>query len=88
MKSVFTVTESDLYEALIDTRYDLRVVGITDPEKAGAYLKKLYGREIPVCGGEAYAEGSDSLFKPRYSDGNGIPKGTRTGSCPSSDRPR
>lgn len=85
MKSVFTVTESDLYEALIDTRYDLRVVGITDPEKAGAYLKKLYGREIPVCGGEAYAEGSDSLFKPRYSDGDLIHvmrRLTGDGGCP------
>ena len=70
MKSVFTVTEADLYDALIDTRYDLRVTGITDPARAEAYLEKLYGRPVPVSGGEAYAEGSDSLFKPRYSDGD------------------
>lgn len=70
MKSVFTVTEADLYDALIDTRYDVRVVEIKDAEKAEKYLEKLYGRHIPVVGGEAYAEGSDSLFKPRYSDGD------------------
>ena len=64
MKSVFTVTEADLYDALIDTRYDVRVVEIKDAEKAEKYLEKLYGRHIPVVGGEAYAEGSDSLFNP------------------------
>ena len=40
-RSVFTITEADLYDALIDTRYDLRVIDITDPERAEAYLEKL-----------------------------------------------
>lgn len=70
MKSVFTVTEADLYDALIDTRYDLHVTDITDAARAEEYLEKLYGRHIAVAGGEAFAEGSASLFKPRYSDGD------------------
>ena len=85
MKSVFTVTEKDLYDALIDTRYDLRVTDIADAPRAEAYLKKLYGKDVKVAGGEAYAEGSDSLFKPRYSDGDLIHvmrRLTGEGGCP------
>ena len=85
MKSVFTVTEKDLYDALIDTRYDLRVTDIADVPRAEAYLKKLYGKDVKVAGGEAYAEGSDSLFKPRYSDGDLIHvmrRLTGEGGCP------
>lgn len=84
-RSVFTITEADLYDALIDTRYDLRVIEITDPERAEAYLEKLYGCKVAVTGGEAYAEGNDSLFKPRYSDGDLIHvmrRLTGEGGCP------
>ena len=84
-RSVFTITEADLYDALIDTRYDLRVIEITDPERAEAYLEKLYGYKVTADGGEAFAEGNNSLFKPRYSDGDLIHvmrRLTGEGGCP------
>lgn len=71
MKSVFTVTARDFPNAVVDTRYDLRVVDVTE-EESGAVrekLRALYGRDFAPAA-EYFVEGSDSLFKPRYSDGD------------------
>lgn len=73
MKSVFNVTADDLADALVDTRYALRVTGVTDGNIAAvtAKLRDLYGEtDFAVRGGEIYIEGNDSLFKPRYTDGD------------------
>ena len=73
MKSVFCVTADDLADALVDTRYDLRVSGVTDANTAAvtAKLRDLYGdTDFAVNGGEIYIEGNDGLFKPRYCDGD------------------
>lgn len=72
MRSVFTVTAADLRDAVVDTRYDLRVVGITK-EDAGAVkarLRDLYGKDFDVDEGELTVPGDDSLFKTRYSVGD------------------
>lgn len=72
MRSVFTVTAADLRDAVVDTRYDLRVVGITK-EDAGAVkarLRDLYGKDFDVDEGELTVPGDDSLFKTRYSAGD------------------
>ena len=71
MKSVMTVTAADLERAVIDTRFDLRVVEITDVARTETRLSQLYGeRKFDVKDGEIYIEGSDSLFKDRYTDGD------------------
>ncbi len=71
MKSVMTVTADDLEKAVIDTRFDLHVVDITDAERTKARLVMLYGaREFDIKNGEIYIEGDDGLFKDRYSDGD------------------
>lgn len=71
MKSVMTVTADDLEKAVIDTRFDLHVVDITDAERTKARLVLLYGtREFDIKNGEIYIEGDDGLFKDRYSDGD------------------
>lgn len=71
MKSVFTVTADDFLNAVVDTRYGLHVVGITDGTREAVQkkLRDLYGRDFDVRD-EAYADGDDSLFKTRYSDGD------------------
>lgn len=72
MRSVFTVTAADLRDAVVDTRYDLRVVGITK-EDAGAVkarLRDLYGKDFDVGEGELTVPGDDSLFKTRHSVGD------------------
>ncbi len=73
MNSVFTLTADDFVCAVIDTRYDVRVVGITDDNlgRVRAKFRDLYGdADFAVQGGEIYIKGNDSLFKPRYSDGD------------------
>lgn len=73
MNSVFTLTAEDFVCAVVDTRYDVRIVGITDDnrERVRAKFRDLYGdADFAVGGGEIYIKGDDSLFKPRYSDGD------------------
>lgn len=71
MRSVFTLTAEDFLDAIIDTRYDLRVVGITDALAPAVRNKlvQLYGN-APVITDEVTVPGNDSLFKDRYSDGD------------------
>ena len=86
MKSVMTVTAADLERAVIDTRFDVRVVEITDAERTKARLVQLYGeRGFDIKDGEIYIEGNDSLFKERYSDGdlvNVMDRLTAENGCP------
>ena len=72
MKSEFIVTAEDFLNAVVDTRYDLRIVGVTESLTSAvqAKLRQLYGREVSVDGGEARVPGENSLFKARYSDGD------------------
>ena len=72
MRSVFNVTARDFADAVVDTRYDLRVTDITEADAPAvrAKLKDLYGREYDVTAGEVFVEGNDSLFKDRYSEGD------------------
>lgn len=71
--SVFNVTAEDFADAVIDTRYGVRVTGVTETNERAVRgkLRRLYGTDdFAVRGGEIYIEGNDSLFKPRYSDGD------------------
>lgn len=71
--SVFNVTAADFVDAVIDTRYGVRVTGVTAETEPSvrAKLRQLYGTDdFAADGGEIYIEGNDSLFKPRYSDGD------------------
>lgn len=92
MKSVMTVTAADLERAVIDTRFDVRVVEITDAERTKARLVQLYGeRGFDIKDGEIYIEGNDSLFKERYSDGdlvNVMDRLTAENGCPGTERRR
>lgn len=86
MKSVFTLTGDDFLNALIDTRFDLRVTDITENNRAAVRnkLRALYGRDF-AAESEVYVEGDDCVFKKRYSDGdllNVMQKLTAEGGCP------
>lgn len=70
--SVFTLTAPDFLDAVIDTRYDVRIVGVTgeNANAVRAKLRDLYGDRDFAEGGEIYIKGDGGLFKPRYSDGD------------------
>lgn len=73
MKSVFIISADDFVDAVIDTRYDVRVTGVNDSniDAVSAKLNQLYGsRDFAPERGEIYIEGDNSLFKPRYGDGD------------------
>ena len=72
MRSVFILTEKDFMNAVIDTRYDLKIVGITDiTSPLRSKLEQLYGkREFVIQNNELTIQGDTSMFKPRYSFGD------------------